>query len=823
ERRHMLRGVYFTSGTQEGAPLDRLMMGMARIFGIGRQAIGSGRGTGRSYFLTRLFEDVMFPEAGLVAADDKIEKRYKITRIVAIAATVLVAAGIGALWVRSYTGNRALIVEAEDRVANYATLANEIPGSPIGDTDLPTVVPALNILRDMPGNPVLADPAPERALRYGLYQGKIVGTQAAQSYRSALNQHLLPRMLLRLEEQIAASMNEPELLYETLKIYLMLGLQGPIDQKTITEWMTADWQRAYPGIANEPLRNNLNDHLTALLRQEITEIPLNGPLVKQAQGVLAQMPVSERIYNGIINSVRAQELPRFRLTNAGGPAVSRVMVRASGKPLNDGIEGIFTRRGFYEVFVDEAARAAFRLKNEAWVLGPEFTSGQAADILPVQRDVLQLYYADYIARYDALLSDINIVPLENASQATEVTNVLSGPVSPIVNILTEVSAETRLTGSDTVVNTSGLQEGLSNAASIEINSLLSVQGQALLASIQRAPLFGEEGQTPPPVGFEVEQAFSWLHQLTFREDNQPSQLDLLMDQLKVLNQELSKMVFSGDTSAPEAAAAIQQFQAAAAQFDGPLPRWANQVSVGSTGIATTGTRASINQRWQSSILPFCQQALTSRYPFDRRARDHVPMQDFQRLFAPGGMIDSFFKESLATYVDTTQPEWVSKRVNNTDLGLSPEALKQMQRAVAIRDAFFSGTSDVPSIRFQMTPEALDPQATRVAIDIDGTIVEYLQGTQPSPQSVTWPGTVGVARVSFEPLATNVESTFGRDGPWAWFRLLDAAEVRKTNVSDRRRVIFNVGGRISIFQLQTPSSLNPFALPALSNFACPESF
>ncbi|MEM9343568.1 MAG: type VI secretion system membrane subunit TssM, partial [Pseudomonadota bacterium] len=31
ERRHMLRGVYFTSGTQEGAPLDRLMMGMARI------------------------------------------------------------------------------------------------------------------------------------------------------------------------------------------------------------------------------------------------------------------------------------------------------------------------------------------------------------------------------------------------------------------------------------------------------------------------------------------------------------------------------------------------------------------------------------------------------------------------------------------------------------------------------------------------------------------------------------------------------------------------------------------------------------------------
>jgi type VI secretion system protein ImpL len=63
----MLRGVYFTSGTQEGTPIDRLMMGMARTFGIGRQAIGTGRGTGRSFFLTRLFEGVIFPEAGLVS------------------------------------------------------------------------------------------------------------------------------------------------------------------------------------------------------------------------------------------------------------------------------------------------------------------------------------------------------------------------------------------------------------------------------------------------------------------------------------------------------------------------------------------------------------------------------------------------------------------------------------------------------------------------------------------------------------------------------------------------------------------------------------
>ena len=42
EDSQLLRGVYFTSGTQEGTPIDRLMMGMARTFGIGRQTISDG-------------------------------------------------------------------------------------------------------------------------------------------------------------------------------------------------------------------------------------------------------------------------------------------------------------------------------------------------------------------------------------------------------------------------------------------------------------------------------------------------------------------------------------------------------------------------------------------------------------------------------------------------------------------------------------------------------------------------------------------------------------------------------------------------------------
>jgi len=43
------------------------------------------------------------------------------------------------------------------------------------------VVAALNLLRDLPANPVLSDPKPEREMTYGLYQGEVIGTQAAQT------------------------------------------------------------------------------------------------------------------------------------------------------------------------------------------------------------------------------------------------------------------------------------------------------------------------------------------------------------------------------------------------------------------------------------------------------------------------------------------------------------------------------------------------------------------------------------------------------------------------------------------------------------------
>jgi type VI secretion system protein ImpL len=821
EDRQLLRGVYFTSGTQEGTPIDRLMSGMARAFGIGRQAVGAGRGVGRSYFLTGLLQKVVFPEAGLVSADDRVERRYRLVRGAAVAAAMLAALGLGAAWTRSFIGNRALVAAAEAEVAAYRAAAASIPGSPIGDTDLPAVVPALNILRDMPGNPVLGDPPAPAALGWGLHQGDVIGTQAAQAYRAALNQHLLPRLVLRLEEQIQGAMNNPDLLYEALKVYLILGLQGPMDRSFVTDWMTVDWSLAYPDPSREPLRADLADHLAALLGQPMTEIALNGHLVEQVQAILAQMPLAERIYTGIVSAPAARDLPPWRPIDHGGPAIGRVMSRSSGAPLTDGVEGVYTYDGFNDVFLDEALQVAQRIQRESWVLGPLNEADQSeAALAAMSRDVLDLYYTDFIQRYEALLGDLDILPMQSLSHAVEVTNVLSGPTSPIADILTAVAAETRLAeavpADPAVQAAAAAAGGLVGAA----NAAASPNRVLLETLVGATPAAAPAAAAAP--GAVVQDRFAWLHAMTARDEGQPSQLDAALASLKQVYDELNRMAIAGGELAPPGdGSAIQRFQQEAARLPGPMPRWAAQIASGSSGVTAEGTRTQLNARWQSQVLPFCEQAIANRYPFDPRSGADVATQDFARLFAPGGLIDGFVSQNLIRFIDTTTRPWTWKQVNDADLGLSPAVLEQLQNAAEIRDAFFAGGA-TPQVTFEIMPEALDPQAQTVLLEIDGQEVSYTHGDRITPVGVRWPGTVGLGRVTFSPAAINAENALMRDGPWAWFRLLSAAQIRPTNAPDQKRVIFNVGGRIAIFQMRSGSALNPFGLPALTRFSCPAS-
>ncbi len=825
EERQMLRGVYFASGTQEGTPIDRLMMSMAKTFGLGRQAIGSGQGQARSYFLNRLMTQVLFREAGLVSQDDKIARRYKWILRGSIAAAVLIAAGVAAVWTISFLNNRELIQEARDDVAKYQELVSQIQVNPVKDTNIAQVVEPLNLLRDLPENSLSNAEREEISAAYGfgLYQGDAVGSEAAQTYRGGLNQLLLPRLLLRLEQQMQTNINNPEFLYEALKIYLTLGLQAPsIDEELVTQWMDIDWNLLFPGERNEQMRDDLTGHLTALITQPMKEIGLNGPLVAQIRAIISATPIAERTYQAIIQSADAREVPEWRVGEAGGPATQRALIRISGQPFTEGVKGIYTYEGFHNVFFPAVGDVAERVQAESWILGERAPEMTEIALARLARDVLQVYYADYIRAWESVLGDIDVIPIGSMAEATEIINLLSGPNSPLVNIVKTAAEETQLAESRLDLN---LTEGVEGAAEVGqdvILSGLSVRTQQLLGVLSAAtPIPGQQAEDAAKPGQPVQDRFAWLHNFAFpAKEGLPSAMDELILSMSEVYNELARVGVAGFGASGGAGGAADRLLIESERMPtGPIKRIAQQVANGAKGAAMGGMRSQINSQWQAQVAPLCRQALANRYPFSRKASADVALADFARLFAPNGMIDGFFNKHLLNFVDASSKPW-KWNAQAKSLGISAGVLAQFQRAAEIRDSFFLAGA-MPSVTFTVSPTMLDASASGVILEVEGQQLNYAHGPVQAA-AMKWPGTPGTrTRIAFQPGAAGAQNSIQAQGPWAFFRLLDRAQVQRSR-TDAFSATFSVGGRSASFAVQAGSVMNPFSLPALRKFSCPSS-
>ncbi len=103
----------------------------------------------------------------------------------------------------------------------------------------------------------------------------------------------------------------------------------------------------------------------------------------------------------------------------------------------------------------------------------------------------------------------------------------------------------------------------------------------------------------------------------------------------------------------------------------------------------------------------------------------------------------------------------------------------------------------------------------------GTEVRYSHGP-PRTTELRWPGDGGAqrARLSFTPAPPDQPGGLTLDGPWAWFRLLDRAEIAEGQDGDRLEATFRLGKRYARYAIRTDSVVNPFKLKALRTFECP---
>ncbi|MFO3721677.1 type VI secretion system membrane subunit TssM [Pseudomonas sp. HLMP] len=804
EERALLRGVYFTSGTQEGSPIDRLIGSMAQSMGLDRAQLARQSGTGRSYFIERLFTAVAFAERGLVGCDPKVERRRKWIARGALALSVALVLVVGTLWTLSYRANQAYIAEVDNRLKPLGRSVQEL--SP-AQREVIEVLPLLNAVRR------LADDPPAWAEGLGLYQGDMLEGESASVYRKLLIAIFAPRLVTRIEEQLYAG-GPSDYLYEGLKAYLMLADGEHYDAEFIKAWISLDWERNLPRDLAPDQRQALDQHLQALFERRPPNARLDQRLIDDTRRQLQQLPVAQRVYD----RVKRQKLPSgvvdFRISEAAGRDAALVFRRKSGKPLDEPLPGLFTVEGYRKAFLAASLAHSTTLAEERWVLGREV--GEAGDAKRLADDVRQLFYQDYIRHWDALLADLDFVPITSVGQAADVLRVLSGPTSPLKKLLQAVARETDLQQPAT------LDQAQAKVEQAGVDQLR----QRLGGLLGDTPVPGERQATR-----EVDPVtahFAELAALADGGEGEPAALDGLLSDLNALYVQVSAMVgASGEALLGEAKnqvqAASQRVSLGAARQPKVVQELVGSVVGSTNAIVMGGVRNQLNAAWTSEVVSVYRQSLSGRYPLSAGSPRDATLEDFGQFFGVGGVMDNYFQKYLQPYVNTATSPWSWQPGAAQKLGISSNVLHTFQRAAAIRDAFFrSGGGLRPGVRFELKPVAMDASITQFLLDLDGQQVSYDHGPS-RPVALQWPNpnSIGVVRLSISPPLANGRSGMTLEGPWAWFRLLDQSDLVAGGSPERFNLRLRVDGASVSYELRASSAFNPFRSRVLSGFSLPE--
>ncbi|MGC5699197.1 type VI secretion system membrane subunit TssM [Pseudomonas sp. NFXW11] len=803
EERALLRGVYFTSGTQEGSPIDRLIGAMAQSMNLDRQHLARQTGTGRSYFIEKLFSAVAFAERGLVGVNPKVERRRKWIARGALAATVALVLVVGTLWIVSYRANQAYIAQVDQRVA---PVRQDVQNLSPAQRDVLAVLPLLNATRNLAGD------APGWAEGLGLYQGDMLEAESASVYRKLLVAVFAPRLMTRIEEQLHSGGNS-DFLYEGLKAYLMLADAEHYDADFIKAWITLDWERTLARDLPAEQRQALVGHLQSLFEKHPPNARLDQRLIDDLRRQLQQLPVAQRVYDRVKRAKLPAGVPDFRLSEAGGRDAALVFTRKSGKPLSEPLSGLFTVKGYREGFLLASLNQAGTLAEEQWVLGRDQAEQQ--NVASLAADVRRLYFQDYLRQWDALLADIDFVPITSVAQAADVLRILSGPTSPLKKLLVAVAKETDLQQEE---------------------RLLAAQGQKAEGGVDQlkqrlGSLLGQEQAANPGTTVLAEDPvsahFAELNSLVSKGEGEPAAIDGLLADMNALYVQVSAMVgASGDALLGEAK---NQASAAAARVSLTAERQPAVVQglvksvVGSTtNTMMGGVRNQLNAAWVSEVVNVYRQSLSGRYPMSPGSSRDATLDDFGQFFGTGGVMDNYFRKYLQPYVNTSTPTWSWQPGAAQKLGISPGVLQTFQRASNIRDAFFRSGGTQPAVRFELKPVAMDASISQFLLDLDGQQLSYDHGPS-RPVAMQWPnpGSIGVVRLSVMPPSATGRSGITLDGPWAWFRLLEQSDLTATNSPERFNLRLRVDGASISYELRANSAFNPFKSRVLSGFSLPE--
>ena len=797
----LVRGFYFTSGTQEGVPIDRVIQNLAARFDLPPELAGGFQAEPepKSYFIKDLFNEVVVPDQYLVRNTSKAASRLRLAKAGGLVAALLGLVLFALLVSQATVRSRANL----GHVRNAAELAASVHWD--------AARPSSDDLRRLDSLRIVIDryDGGLPPLQIGLNRRGTVLVPARGLYlrkaRSFVETYAMGRIRRRLS--FASSTD----IYEDLKAFLLLTeeservrAQDTTDAVFLRRHLANAARASIYGSDSIGVGVEMQERIDATMAAFVDGIragrvdmfePQTG-LVERVREFVYQRPSVEGLYERIKSDGNARVEP-FRFPDAVSPSALGLFASSPE------VSGFFTRDG-WETF------AAERLPNEAanpsrddWVWGRTAVELPAIfqDSEQLLARLLEIYFADYAQAWQRFMQEVRYQQPTSARHAAGILEALASTAdSPLLSLLSNVTRQTTLDAGEGM----GLMESISEALGQQVGRIMGREGEEgasnpVARNFAALHALGADQAAGGGASAELYQAFSALGLVgaaldemaddpsggtesdNHTDDVQNDALDEIRDALSRLNPETRR-----------------------ALFEEPV-RGAWEVARGIAEQRQDQTLREelqdLNEAWREDVYDPFRSTLAGRYPFNPNSNEDAPLGDFEDFFRPGsGKLDQFYASIEPRLDDSENP-----------LRISAAARSAFRRGREIGRGVFSGGN--LRLDFQLQPElpryeGAAPPVARMDLMIHGQHSAYIMG-QAQWTSFFWPDSPSASLTVTTQQGQLPALDF--DGDWAWFRLLEQARV----VGDELhwRFATSAGGTLTArYRLSARNSSAPFQRP-----------
>jgi type VI secretion system protein ImpL len=835
----VFRGFYFTSGTQEGVPIDRVIQAVAKQFDLPSEMVSEPEVQKKSYFIRRLFTDIVIPDRNLVARTSRAATQGNLIRAGVIFGSIIC---LGAFIIGVSQG----YLRSQGSLKNAKEMAALIKGVNWEKRDS-----YVENLKQLDGFREKMVGLEEKEMRHPLIRsgmsrtGKVLKAARELYCRkgSPFIQYYYHELESRLKKFRGGEDYPAYAVRDFFKAYLLMGEESPkLDEysKFLKDELI--------GIPNQKISDESAEEIGPLVERQIEYFvqsfgkewmpPFeNDKNLVQSIRTLINKPMElEDDYRDFMRDAQSKLPQTFTLSQ---------ILKGQHEDLiscDYKIPWSFTKAGWEDVIKQAIEDWSQIPEKESWILGEAQPKGRS-QVDPKKRSagLRELYFQEYAGNWWQFLQRIRYARFEDLSSASKAFTVLSdAKESPLKLILDAVARQTRFEIEPTSEGeTSKFLKAVTGIAKKKALKKVPKDAKTVLAK-EPSPNSPKEGLTQG-----INEEFAKLHSLSpaagGKEESSKELADLL-GQYALLKEKIKYIENDPGLKAKEVAAAVLEkeggelpdaikvihaalpesdfvAEARAALFEQPL--------INLWGVILKEVQNGLNDVWQRDVYQPYLQNLASFYPFDPQGKDDASLTEVARFFIPKeGIIEKFINAELKPLVKLET--WKSIPWMDQGLTLSPPAVDALEKAEAIRQALFEAGS--LKVSFNLMADFPEPVGVKdekkkieiknsidqISLEIAGKLYPYRMG-RPDPFDFSWPGTEGPLGASLTINSKNSKKynyePIKSDGAWGWFRLLDKADITEVTPTECNiRWLFGQPGLNQVriqYRLRTKNRSNPF--------------